>query len=54
MENKVEEPKIIKANDNDELLREFIGKNYDKISTRQFNIAGFFFTMFYMVFYVFY
>ncbi len=32
----------------DELLKAFIGKNYEKITTRPFNIAGFFFTTFYM------
>lgn len=35
------------AND-DELLRAFIGNNYDKITTKSFNFAGFFFTSFYM------
>lgn len=30
------------------LLRAFIGKNYDKITTKSFNFAGFFFTTFYM------
>lgn len=34
--------------EDDELLRAFIGNNYDKITTRPFNIAGFFFTTFYM------
>ncbi len=33
---------------NDELLRAFIGNNYEKITTRPFNFAGFFFTTFYM------
>ena len=38
-----------KSNINDEeLLRAFIGNNYDKITTKPFNFAGFFFTMFYM------
>lgn len=32
----------------EELLRLFIGNNYDKITTRHFNFAGFFFTSFYM------
>ena len=32
----------------DELLRLFIGNNYEKITTRPFNFAGFFFTSFYM------
>lgn len=32
----------------EELLRVFIGKNYEKITTRPFNFAGFFFTSFYM------
>lgn len=32
----------------EELLKEFIGKNYEKITTRPFNFAGFFFTTFYM------
>lgn len=35
-------------NNDEELLKEFIGKNYDKISTRPFNFAGFFFTTFYL------
>ena len=32
----------------DELLKAFVGNNYDKITTRPFNFAGFFFTTFYM------
>ncbi len=32
----------------EELLRAFIGDNYEKIMTRPFNFAGFFFTTFYM------
>lgn len=32
----------------EELLKDFIGKNYEKITTRSFNFAGFFFTTFYM------
>ena len=32
----------------DDLLRVFIGDNYDKITTKKFNFAGFFFTSFYM------
>ena len=40
------------SNDNlssdDELLKAFIGNNYEKITTRPFNFAGFFFTTFYM------
>lgn len=32
----------------DELLRAFIGKNYDKITTKKFNFAGFFFAGLYM------
>lgn len=43
---------IINSNNNqtdeEELLKSFIGKNYDKITTRPFNIAGFFFTTFYL------
>lgn len=36
---------------NDEtLLRAFIGNNYEKITTQPFNIAGFFFTGFYMLY----
>ncbi|MBQ8891513.1 MAG: DUF2628 domain-containing protein [Bacilli bacterium] len=35
-------------NNNEVLLRKFIGNNYDKITTRMFNIPGFFFTSFYM------
>lgn len=33
---------------NEEFLRDFIGNNYAKITTRTFNFAGFFFTGFYM------
>lgn len=32
----------------DELLKAFIGNNYEKITTKPFNFAGFFFTTFYM------
>ena len=32
----------------DELLKEFIGNNYKKITTRLFNFPGFFFTTLYM------
>lgn len=32
----------------EELLRAFIGNNYEKITNRPFNFAGFFFTTFYM------
>ena len=32
----------------EELLQAYIGKNYEKITTRPFNFAGFFFTTFYM------
>lgn len=32
----------------DDLLKAFIGKNYDKITTRRFNFAGFFFSGFYL------
>ena len=34
--------------DDEELLKTFIGKNYDKILTNPFNFAGFFFTTFYL------
>ncbi len=34
--------------DDNELLRAFIGSNYEKITTRPFNFAGFFFSTFYM------
>lgn len=34
--------------DNEELLKAFIGKNYDKITKNLFNISGFFFTTFYL------
>ncbi len=37
----------ISIND-EELLKDFIGNNYEKITTKQFNFAGFFFTTFYM------
>lgn len=33
---------------NEDLLKAFIGKNYEKITTRPFNFAGFFFSTFYM------
>lgn len=38
---------VSQVND-DDLLRAFIGNNYEKITTRPFNFAGFFFTSFYM------
>ena len=34
--------------DDEELLRAYIGKNYEKITTKSFNIAAFFFTTLYM------
>ncbi len=36
------------TNNDDELLKAFIGKNYEKITTAPFNIPGFFFTSLYM------
>ena len=40
---------IVNNNLNDEeLLKAFIGKNYDKITTKTFNFAGFFFNSLYM------
>ena len=36
------------STNDEELLRAFIGNNYEKITTRPFNFAGFFFTTFYM------
>lgn len=33
---------------NEELLKAFIGKNYEKITTKKFNFAGFFFSSLYM------
>lgn len=36
--------------DEEELLKSFIGKNYEKISTRPFNFAAFFFTSFYFLY----
>ncbi len=36
------------ANNDEELLKAFIGQNYEKITTSQFNFAGLFFTTFYM------
>lgn len=36
------------AIDDEELLKEFIGENYEKITTKPFNFAGFFFTSLYM------
>lgn len=38
----------INSINDEELLKAFIGKNYDKITTKSFNFAGFFFTSFYM------
>ncbi len=39
----------VNVNSNDEeLLRAFIGNNYDKITTKRFNFAGFFFTTCYL------
>lgn len=35
---------------NEELLKIFIGKNYEKITTRKFNFAGFFFSTFYLLY----
>lgn len=35
-------------NDDEELLKSFIGKNYEKITTKSFNFPGFFFNSFYM------
>lgn len=32
----------------EELLRTFVGKNYEKLTVKSFNFAGFFFTTFYM------
>lgn len=37
-----------KLSDDEELLKAFIGNNYEKITTKSFNFAGFFFTTFYM------
>ena len=39
---------ISNLTNDDELLKEFIGKNYEKITTRRFNIAAFFFNSLYM------
>lgn len=36
------------SNSNEELLKSFIGNNYDKITKNSFNFAGFFFSIFYM------
>ena len=38
----------INSINDEELLKAFIGNNYEKITTRPFNFAGFFFTTFYM------
>ena len=38
----------INQGNDDELLKAFIGNSYEKITTRPFNFAGFFFTTFYM------
>ena len=38
----------INSLNDDDLLRAFIGNNYEKITTRPFNIAAFFFNSFYM------
>lgn len=42
-----QQPVANNINDED-LVKAFIGNNYDKITTRTFNFAGFFFTTFYM------
>jgi len=39
---------ITNSTDDEELLKIFIGKNYEKIKNKPFNFAGFFFTTFYM------
>ena len=36
------------ASDDEELLKAFIGANYEKLTTKKFNLAGFFFEAFYM------
>ena len=46
--NTIEQPTQANTNDDTELLKAFIGKNYDKISTSPFNFAGFFLTTLYM------
>ena len=49
--NTTEQSKIDTVPINDEdLLKVFIGKNYEKITTKPFNFAGFFFTTFYMLY----
>ena len=40
----------VNTGDDEELLKAFIGKNYDKITTRPFNWSGFFFTTLYMAY----
>ena len=47
--NIISQSNLINNQENDdELLRAFIGNNFEKITTRPFNFAGFFFTTFYM------
>lgn len=50
MNNNIPPQQIFNSNSvsDEELLRAFIGNNYEKITTRPFNFAGFFFTTFYM------
>ncbi len=38
------------SNNDEELLKAYIGNNYEKITTRPFNFAGFFFTSIYMLY----
>ena len=40
----------VTENHDEELIKSFIGKNYEKIINKKFNLAGFFFTTFYMLY----
>ena len=47
-QNNYQSNNSINYNNDDELVRAFIGNNYDKITTRPFNFAGFFLSTLYM------
>ncbi len=48
--NQISQPQLNNTtlSNEEELLKAFIGANYDKITTKKFNFAGFFFSVFYM------
>lgn len=49
-QNTASKNNIVNNQLDDELLKAFIGKNYEKITKKQFNFAGFFFTTLYMLY----